>query len=140
MNARAGDLRVIEEDAVEEVGQRILGLIQRTAAIAEQNTRNARDAADGLAFQLKAAEERIRDLETRARDLEGALRFQYARADRAEEWLKRISSEIAQHLPSGQPTAALAAPAPAVRTNPLVPADALHPDMEPFVKGRRKVS
>ncbi|WP_068020444.1 hypothetical protein [Rhodoplanes sp. Z2-YC6860] len=143
MNARAGDLRVIEEDAVEEVGQRILGLIQRTAAIAEQNTRNARDAADGLAFQLKAAEERIRDLETRARDLEGALRFQYARADRAEEWLKRISSEIAQHLPSNQHTAAppeTAAPS-AVRPHPpTAPVAAPHPDIELYVKGRRKVS
>ena len=136
MNARPGDLRVIENDAVEEVGQRILGLLQQTAAIAEQNTRSARNAADGLAFQLMAAEERIRDLE-------GALRFQYARADRAEEWLKRISSEIAQNLPSNQPTTASLAPsAPSVvPTQPTpAPVAAPHPDIEAYVKGRRKVS
>jgi len=136
MNARAGDLRVVDDDAVDEVGQRILGLIQRSAAIAEQNTRNARSAADGLAYQLKAAEERIRDLES-------ALRFQYARADRAEEWLKRISNEIAQNLPSNQPAStpsATSAP-PAVLAHPTTaPAAATHPDIELYVKGRRKVS
>ena len=134
MNAHAGDLRVVEDDAVEEVGQRILGLIQRSAAIAEQNTRNARNAADGLAYQLKAAEERIRDLE-------GALRFQYARADRAEDWLKRISNEIAQNLHPNQPTPVPAPAPPAVLAHPTAaPVPAPHPDIELYVKGRSKVS
>ena len=134
MNAHAGDLRVVE-DSVDDVGQRILGLIQRSAAVAEQNTRNARSAADGLAYQLKAAEERIRDLE-------GALRFQYARADRAEEWLKRISNEIAQNLQPNQPAPAPAASAQAaVPAHPTAaPATGTHPDIELYVKGRRKVS
>jgi len=60
MNAHAGDLRVVEDDAVDQVGERILGLIQQTSAVAEQNIRNARNAADGFAFQLRAAEDRIR--------------------------------------------------------------------------------
>ena len=134
MNAHAGDLRVVE-DTVDDVGQRILGLIQRSAAVAEQNTRNARSAADGLAYQLKAAEERIRDLES-------ALRFQYARADRAEEWLKRISNEIAQNLQPNQPAPAPSASAPAaVPAHPTAaPSAGTHPDIELYVKGRRKVS
>jgi len=134
MNARAGELRVVEDDAVEQAGQRILGLIQQTAAIADQNIRNARNAADELAFQLRAAEERIRDLE-------GALRFQYARADRAEEWLKRISNEIAQSLPSNRPAAAPGSSGnPASQAQPVAPpATGTPAEIEVYVKGRRKV-
>jgi len=123
MNARAGELRPVESDPLEQVGQRILELIQKASEIAEQNSQNAQNAtsaANGLAFQLRASEERIRELEA-------ALRFQYARADRAEEWLKRISTEIAQTLPSPQPATSS-------------PAASAHPEIELYVKGRRKVS
>ena len=121
MNAHAAELRSVENDPLEQAGQHILELIRKASTIAEQKTQNALDAAAGLAFQLRASEERIRELEA-------ALRFQFARADRAEEWLKRISNEIAQSLPSSE--SAIDSPRP-VRT---------HPEIELYVKGRRKVS
>jgi hypothetical protein len=119
MNVHVGGSRPVDDDPVESAGQSILGLIQRASAAAEQNTQHAINAAHRLSIQLRASEDRIAELEA-------ALRYHQTRADRAEEWLKRISHEIEQKLPpEGQQQAARA--------------PALQPAIEPYVKGRQKV-
>ena len=95
MNAHSGDLAHLsnESDPVERAGQNVLGLLQKATAVAEQNTQHAISAAHRLAVQLRSAEERIAELEA-------SIHFYKARADRAEEWLRRISHEIEQKLPT----------------------------------------
>jgi hypothetical protein len=118
MNAHTGDLTPTENDALEHAGQNILGLLQKASAIAERNTQHAINAAHRLAIQLRTAEARIAELEL-------ALRSQCTRADRAEEWLRRISHEIEQRL-SAENTATMA--------------PSIQPNLEPYVRRRQKVS
>ena len=118
MNANAGNISPVENDRLEHAGQNILGLLQKASAIAEQNTQHAINAAHRLSIQLRASEDRIAELEV-------ALRYHQARADRAEEWLKRISQEIEHSLAS--------------HGDPAAQAPALQPGIEPYVKRRQKV-
>jgi hypothetical protein len=74
---------------VETTGQTILGLLNQAADAAHANTKHALDVAHKLSRQLRAAEERIAELE-------GDLRDYRERAERAEKWLNFISSEIRQ--------------------------------------------
>jgi hypothetical protein len=74
-------------DPVDATGQSILGLLNRAADMAEQNSRHALDVAHRLSIQLEEAEGRIHELESH-------LRYHQARADRAEKWLYQISVEI----------------------------------------------
>jgi hypothetical protein len=76
-------------DPVETAGQTILGLLNQAADAAHANTKHALDVAHKLSRQLRAAEERIAELE-------GDLRDYRERAERAEKWLNFISSEIRQ--------------------------------------------
>jgi hypothetical protein len=118
MNANAGEFNPVENDRLEHAGQNILGLLQKASAIAEQNTQHAINAAHRLSIQLRASEDRIAELEA-------ALRYHQTRADRAEEWLKRISQEIEHSL------------APRGDSNGTQ-APALQPGIEPYVKRRQK--
>jgi hypothetical protein len=67
-----------------------LGLLHRTAADAEAKNQQALAMTHQLSAQLRAAEDRMRELETHVRYQE--------RADRAEKWLHRISLEIEQQF------------------------------------------
>jgi flagellin-like hook-associated protein FlgL len=78
-------------DPVESAGQTILALLNEAAKAADANTKHALDVAHKLSRQLQAAESRIADLEA---DL-GRYR---ERAERAENWLNYISSEIKQRF------------------------------------------
>jgi ABC-type transporter Mla subunit MlaD len=74
-------------DQLDKAGQTILQLLHRAAGVAEENSRHALDTAQKLSQQLGAAEDRIAELEaevTAYRD----------RADRAEQWLHRVYTEI----------------------------------------------
>lgn len=124
MNAHPGDLSPVENDPLENAGQGILALLQRASAIAEQNTQQAVNTAHRLAIQLRASEDRIAELEA-------SLRIERARAERAEEWLKRISHEIQQQL-SAQSAATQPAPPP-----PQAPS--ANPGIEAYVKGRQRI-
>ncbi|MBX9840269.1 MAG: hypothetical protein K2Z80_00520 [Xanthobacteraceae bacterium] len=126
MNAHAGDLTPVEHDHLEHAGQSILVLLQKASAIAEQNTQQAVNAAHRLAIQLRASEDRIAELEA-------SLRLERARAERAEEWLKRISQEIHQQLSAQSAATTQPAPAPPLAPNPR-PAG-----IEQYVKGRQRV-
>jgi cell fate (sporulation/competence/biofilm development) regulator YmcA (YheA/YmcA/DUF963 family) len=65
----------------------ILQLVHKAADVAEGNSKDALEAAQQLSHQLRAAENRIAELEA---DIE-AYRD---RAEGAEQWLHRIYSEI----------------------------------------------
>ena len=76
-------------DPLDRAAQAILGSLHRAAAAAEANHRQAVEMTRQLTAQLRAAEDRIRELEAHAR-------HQQDRAERAEQWLYQISVEIEQ--------------------------------------------
>jgi ABC-type transporter Mla subunit MlaD len=78
-----------EVDQLDRAAHALLGLIDRAADTAELNLQHARDVAEKLADQLRAARDRIKQLEAN-------VRYYQDRADRAEKWLSQISSEIEQ--------------------------------------------
>jgi peptidoglycan hydrolase CwlO-like protein len=75
----------LETDMVDQVGNAILEFV--IGETTQTELQEAREAAEYLADQLRAANDQINDLEA-------AVRCHQARADRAEEWLRQISSEI----------------------------------------------
>jgi hypothetical protein len=79
------------DDRLDSAGQSILGLLQRAASMAEENSKHALSVAQKLAVQLRSAEDRIRDLEADVRHYQ-------ERADRAEKWLYKISFEIEERF------------------------------------------
>jgi septal ring factor EnvC (AmiA/AmiB activator) len=80
-----------EADQLDRAGHAILGLVSRAADATEADVRAARQAAEKLAEQLKAANNRINELTA-------SLRYYQERTDRAEKWLYQISSEIEQRF------------------------------------------
>jgi predicted nucleic acid-binding Zn-ribbon protein len=72
---------------LDKAGQTILQLLNKAAEVAEQNSRHAIDAAQKLSHQLRAAQDRISELEAEVT----AYREQ---AERAEQWLHRVYTEI----------------------------------------------
>src|ERR1700756_788200 len=76
-----------DNSQLDKAGQTILQLLSKAADVAEQNSRHAIDTAQHLAHQLRAAEDRISELEAEV----AAYREQ---AERAEQWLHRVYTEI----------------------------------------------
>jgi hypothetical protein len=74
-------------DQVDKAGQTILGLLHKAAGVAEANSQHALEMAQKLSHQLRAAEDRITELEAEV----GMYR---EKADRAEQWLHRVYTEI----------------------------------------------
>jgi hypothetical protein len=74
-------------DTLDDAGRSVMGLLQQAATTAKENCNRALGVAHGISLQLRAAEDRIKELEA---DLH---HFQ-ERAIRAENWLRRISQEI----------------------------------------------
>jgi hypothetical protein len=65
--------------------------LHKAAGAAEANSRQALETAQRLSSQLRAAEDRIAELEAEVQ--------QYReRAERAENWLHKISAEIEDRL------------------------------------------
>jgi hypothetical protein len=79
--------KIDEADQLDKAGQTILQLVERAAGVAEESNRHAQDMVQKLSHQLRAAEDRIADLE------EEVAAYQ-ERADRAEQWLHRVYTEI----------------------------------------------
>ena len=74
-------------DQVDRSGQAIVAMLQDAVEVAKQNCDRAMDMAHKLALQLRAAEDRVAQLE-------GDARYYQERASRAEKWLIRIQHEI----------------------------------------------
>jgi hypothetical protein len=76
---------------VEEVGQAVVAKIQRAADLSDENCDRAMALAHKLSMQLRAAEDRINQLEAEVELLRD-------RAVRAERWLQTIQKEIEEKL------------------------------------------
>ena len=76
-----------DRDQLDTAGQTILQLIHRAAGVADENSRRALEMAQKLSHQLRAAEDRIAELEAEVDTYR-------EKADRAELWLHRVYTEI----------------------------------------------
>jgi hypothetical protein len=76
---------------LDTAGQAILKLLHKAAGAAEANSRRALETAQKLSSQLRAAEDRIAELEAEVQHYR-------EKSERAEEWLSTISMEIEDHL------------------------------------------
>src|SRR5271154_5412664 len=83
----ARNLDLGDADQLDKAGRTILSLLQRAAGVAEANSQHALQMAQKLSHQLRAAEDRIAELEAE-------VRVYQERAERAEEWLHKIYTEI----------------------------------------------
>jgi endonuclease III len=80
-----------DADQLDKAGQTILKLLHKAAGVAEENSRHALDMAQKLSHQLRAAEDRIAELEAEV----GLYRD---KADRAEQWLHKVYTEIEERF------------------------------------------
>ena len=76
-----------DADQLDRAGQIILQLLHKAAGVAEENSRHALDMAQKLSHQLRAAENRIAELEAE-------VGIYQDKADRAEQWLHKVYTEI----------------------------------------------
>jgi chromosome segregation ATPase len=76
-----------EHSQLDKAGQTILELLSKAADAADENSRHALEMAQKLSDQLRAAEDRIADLEAEVTAYQ-------ERAERAEQWLHRVYTEI----------------------------------------------
>jgi chromosome segregation ATPase len=94
-----------EADVVDQAGNAILGLVDRAADTAVADLQEAREFAEKLADQLRAAHDQLRAAHDHLRvaqdqinNLEAKVRYYQDRTDRAEKWLHQISSKIEQRF------------------------------------------
>ena len=74
-------------DQLDKAGQTVLQMLHRAAGVAEENSRHALETAQKLSHQLRASENRVAELEAQAAAYQ-------ERAERAEQWLHRVYTEI----------------------------------------------
>jgi hypothetical protein len=79
------------KDQLDLAGQAILSLLHKAADAAEANSRHTVETAQKLSKQLRVAENRIAELEAENH-------VYRERSERAEQWLRRIYSEIQDNL------------------------------------------
>jgi DNA repair exonuclease SbcCD ATPase subunit len=87
-----------EAEIVDRAGNAILGLVSRAADAAAADLQEAREVAEKLADQLRAAHEQLRAAHDQINDLKANVRHYQDRTNRAEKWLQQISSEIEQRF------------------------------------------
>ena len=78
-------------DPIDQAGQGVLTLVQQAANISNENADRAMSMAHRLSLKLRAAEDRIAELQAETERLQ-------ARAARAEQWLEAIKNEIEDKL------------------------------------------
>ena len=81
-----------DADQLDRAGQTILQLLHKAAGVAEENSRHALDMAQKLSHQLRAAEDRVAELEAEVQLFRD-------KADRAEQWLHKVYTEIENRFP-----------------------------------------
>ena len=82
-----------DANTLDSVGEAILKLLHKGADAAEAHSRQVLETAQKLSSQLRAAEDRIAELETEVHHYR-------EKSERAEEWLRKISVEIEDRLVS----------------------------------------
>jgi len=80
-----------EADQLEAAGQTILRLLHKAAGVAEANSHQALDMAKKLSHELRSAEEKIAWLEAQVRSYQD-------KAERAEQWLHKIYTEVEEQF------------------------------------------
>jgi chromosome segregation ATPase len=80
-----------QRDPIDTVGHALVALLQEAATLSKENVDRAMAVAHKLSIQLRAAEDRIKELEGEIERLED-------RANRAEGWLRLIKTEIEDKL------------------------------------------
>jgi hypothetical protein len=75
----------------ESAGHVILRLLHKAAGAAEENSRRALETAQQLSTRLHATQNRIAELEAEVQPYR-------EKSERAEEWLRKISTEIEDRL------------------------------------------
>ena len=85
-----------EAEIVDRAGNAILGLVSRAADAAAADLQEAREVAEKLADQLRAAHDQLRAAHNEINDLRADVSHYQDRVNRAEKWLQHISSEIEQ--------------------------------------------
>ena len=80
-----------DADQLDAVGQTILKLLHKAAGVAEANSKHAREMAQKLSHQLRAAENRIGELEAE-------VQLYREKSERAEQWLHKIFVETEERL------------------------------------------
>jgi TATA-binding protein-associated factor Taf7 len=78
-------------DQLDSAGEAILKLLHKAAGAAETNSRRALETAQNLSSQLRAAQDRIAELEAE-------IQHYREKSERAEEWLRKIFMEIEDRL------------------------------------------
>jgi uncharacterized protein YlxW (UPF0749 family) len=76
-----------DSSQLDKAGETILQLLGRAAHAAEQNSRQALDTAQRLSHQLRAAEDRVAQLEAEVETYR-------EKSERAEQWLHTVYTEI----------------------------------------------
>jgi len=87
-------------DQLDSAGQTILQLLNKAANVAEQNSKHAIDMAQQLSHQLRAAQQRISELEAEVTAYQN-------QAERAEQWLHKVYTEIEDRFLRQERTGAL---------------------------------
>ena len=80
-----------DADQLDAAGQTILKLLHKAAGVAEANSKHALEKAHKLSHQLRAAENRIGELEAE-------VQLYREKSERAEQWLHKIFVEIEERL------------------------------------------
>jgi hypothetical protein len=80
-----------EAAQLDNAGQAIMRLLHKAAGVAEANSQHALDMATKLSHQLRAAEDRIAELEADAQSCQ-------ERAERAEQWLHKIYTDVEEQF------------------------------------------
>jgi hypothetical protein len=80
-----------DADQLDLAGRTILSLLNKAAGAAEENSRQALNLAQKFSQQLRASEDRIAELELE-------VRHHQDRADRAEQWLHKIYTELEERF------------------------------------------
>ena len=81
----------VAADQLDKAGSSILTLLYKAADVADDNTRHARDMAQKLSHQLRAAKQRISELEAEVASSQD-------QAERAEQWLHKVYTEIEERF------------------------------------------
>ena len=80
-----------ETDPTDESGRAVVALLQQAATLSNENCDRAMTLAHKLSIQLRAAEDRINQLQSEVDHLQN-------RAANAENWLRVIEKEIEKKL------------------------------------------
>jgi outer membrane murein-binding lipoprotein Lpp len=81
----------LRDDSIDQSGYAVIALLKEAASVSKENIDRAMTVAHKLSMELRAAEDRISQLEAEIEPLG-------SRAARAEQWLEVIKKEIEDKL------------------------------------------